>query len=149
MEPQVRRGKDTMDIVTTDGETSDRGGGGVHYSQGRGGQDAAATNSAISLDLTGNMAVGISTGGTSEDGEGKRKGCTEGAAQSSARAAEGHTITSASSGFNHRGFTGSRQGQGGLGSPHAVVPPNEGKTPPPDQGGTGTSASREVRDIHM
>ena len=61
-----------MDIVTTDGETSDRGGGGVHYSQGRGGKDAAATDSAIILDLTGNMAVCRLVGGTSEDREIKR-----------------------------------------------------------------------------
>ena len=90
-----------MDIGTTGGETADRGGGGVHNAQGRGGKDAAAKSSATSLDLTGNMTVGRQADRTSEGGEGERKGGTEGAAIFSVRSAGGNMAKGASGGCKH------------------------------------------------
>ena len=46
-------------IGTTDGETIDRRGGGACNSQGRSGKDAVTKSGERSLDLTGNLAVGI------------------------------------------------------------------------------------------
>ena len=54
----------------------------------------------------------------------------------------GQTAKGASGGGKHRGVTGNRQGQGGLGSTNAVVLTGEGKTVPPNQGGPGLSVSR-------
>ena len=54
-----------MAIGTTKGETTDRGGGGVHNYQVRGGQDAATKIGESSLDLTGYMAVGSPVDNTS------------------------------------------------------------------------------------
>ena len=56
-EPQVRREKNTMAIGNNKGVTIDRGGVGVHHSQGRGGQENNTKSVYISLDLTGNTAV--------------------------------------------------------------------------------------------
>ena len=56
--------------------------------------------------------------------------------------ATGRKMDKGSSGGNkHRGVTGSSKVQGGLVSPHVVVPTSEGKTGPPNQGGPGTSVS--------
>ena len=48
-----------MSIGTTKCETADRGGGGIHNSQRRRGQEAVTKSGEISLDLTGIMSVDI------------------------------------------------------------------------------------------
>ena len=58
-EPQVRRGKDTMAIGTTNDDTAERGVGGVHNSQGIGGQNTATKSGERRLDITGDLSVSI------------------------------------------------------------------------------------------
>ena len=86
-----------MAIGTTYGETAYRGGDEFCDAQGIVGQDAAAKGGVSVLYLTGNIAVGRSVGGTSEDREGEHKGGTKGVARFSARAAGGQMTTGASS----------------------------------------------------
>ena len=104
-----------MSIGITDSNTSDIGGGGVQNSQGRDVKDAAAKGGMSVLGLTGNMEVGKSTGGTSWDGDVKRKGGTEVAAQFSARSVGGQTTTGERGGFKYQIVTGIRQGPRRLG----------------------------------
>ena len=91
------------------------------------------------MDVKGEIAAGGSEYSTTEGGESKHKGDTEGAARFPACATGGQKAKDTNGGGKHRGVTESRQDQGGLGSPHAVVPTSEGKTFPPNQGGPGTS----------
>ena len=114
-----------MDIGNTKGETTYRRGGGVHNSQGRGGQEVETNSGEISLYIKGGMEVGRLEDSTSEGREIQHKESTEGASRFSARVTGGQTAKVASGGHKHRGVTGSRQVQGGLESPHAVVPPRE------------------------
>ena len=109
-ETQVRRKKYMLCISATKGETPDRGGGGVHNYQGRGGQDAKTKSVDIYLDLTGNMKFGISEDSTAEGGENKHKRSTEGESQFSARATGGQTAKGESGGRKHQGVTGSSKG---------------------------------------
>ena len=73
------------------------------------------------MDITSNMTVGRLAGGTSEDGEGERKGGMEGVARFSVCAAGGQKMAGTSGGIKHRGVTGSRQGQIGLVSSRVLV----------------------------
>ena len=70
-----------MSIVTTKCETADRGGGGIHNSQGRRGKEAVTKSGEISLDLTGNMSVDILKDSTLEGGDSYHKESMEGVLQ--------------------------------------------------------------------
>ena len=67
----------------------------------------------------------------------------------SARATGGQTTKGAISGDKHRGFDRSRQGQGGVGPPLAVVMSSAGEIGPPNQGGPGPRVDGEGGTLQM
>ena len=59
------------------------------------------------------------------------------------------TKKGASSGDEHSVFYGTRQGQGGVGTPRAVVPSSVGETVPPNQAGYGPRVGREGVNLQI
>ena len=62
-----------MTIGNTGGAATDRGGGGIHFPQRRGGQEADTKSGEVSMDLKGDMKVGRLEDSTTEGRESKHK----------------------------------------------------------------------------
>ena len=91
-----------MAIGNTEGVSVDRRGGGVHFHQMRGGQEAATKSDEDSMDLKGDMAAGGSEDSTTEVRESKYKGGREGAERFSACTSGGYTAKIARGGDNRQ-----------------------------------------------